>query len=474
MAETNKTDRRWWALMVLCLGTLMIVLDTTIVNVALPSIKKDLGFSEVSLAWVVNAYMLTFGGFLLLGGRMGDLFGQRKIFLVGIALFTLASLGCGFAHTQSFLIAMRSVQGVGAAIISAVALSLVMNLFTEPVERAKAMGVYGFVASGGGSIGVLLGGVLTGSFNWHWIFLINIPIGILVFILSILLLPKATGQGTLKHLDIAGAVTVTMSLLLAVFGIVNGNQAGWASVSTLGTLGASVATMLLFLFIEAKVPFPLIPLSLLRLRNVAIANIVGVLWSGGMFAWFFLSALYMQLVLHYTPLQVGLSFLPSNIIMAVFSLGLSAKIVLKMGIRASLTVGLFFVSMGLFLFVRAPVDGTFLRDILPNMVLLGIGAGIAFNPMLLAAMKDVREGDSGLASGLVNTSFMMGGALGLAVLASLAASRTESLLHTGLTQEASLVGGYQAAFFVGTIFALLAALAAGLYLRTAQSTQKNA
>jgi MFS family permease len=325
-----------------------------------------------------------------------------------------------------------------------------------------------------GASGVLLGGVLTGSFNWHWIFLINIPIGILVFILSILLLPKATGQGTLKHLDIAGAVTVTMSLLLAVFGIVNGNQAGWASVSTLGTLGASVATMLLFLFIEAKVPFPLIPLSLLRLRNVAIANIVGVLWSGGMFAWFFLSALYMQLVLHYTPLQVGLSFLPSNIIMAVFSLGLSAKIVLKMGIRASLTVGLFFVSMGLFLFVRAPVDGTFLRDILPNMVLLGIGAGIAFNPMLLAAMKDVREGDSGLASGLVNTSFMMGGALGLAVLASLAASRTESLLHTGLTQEASLVGGYQAAFFVGTIFALLAALAAGLYLRTAQSTQKNA
>lgn len=452
----------------------MEVLDTTIVNVALPSIRTDLQFTADSLAWVVNAYMLTFGGFLLLGGRMGDLFGQRKIFLVGIALFTLASLGCGFAHTQSFLIAMRSVQGVGAAIISAVALSLVMNLFTEPVERAKAMGVYGFVASGGGSIGVLLGGVLTGSFNWHWIFLINIPIGILVFILSILLLPKATGQGTLKHLDIAGAVTVTMSLLLAVFGIVNGNQAGWASVSTLGTLGASVATMLLFLFIEAKVPFPLIPLSLLRLRNVAIANIVGVLWSGGMFAWFFLSALYMQLVLHYTPLQVGLSFLPSNIIMAVFSLGLSAKIVLKMGIRASLTMGLFFVSMGLFLFVRAPVDGTFLRDILPNMVLLGIGAGIAFNPMLLAAMKDVREGDSGLASGLVNTSFMMGGALGLAVLASLAASRTESLLHTGLTQEASLVGGYQAAFFVGTIFALLAALAAGLYLRTAQSTQKNA
>jgi EmrB/QacA subfamily drug resistance transporter len=465
---------RWLALIVLCLGTLMEVLDTTIVNVALPSIRTDLQFTADSLAWVVNAYMLTFGGFLLLGGRMGDLFGQRKIFLVGIALFTLASLGCGFAHTQSFLIAMRSVQGVGAAIISAVALSLVMNLFTEPVERAKAMGVYGFVASGGGSIGVLLGGVLTGSFNWHWIFLINIPIGILVFILSILLLPKATGQGTLKHLDIAGAVTVTMSLLLAVFGIVNGNQAGWASVSTLGTLGASVATMLLFLFIEAKVPFPLIPLSLLRLRNVAIANIVGVLWSGGMFAWFFLSALYMQLVLHYTPLQVGLSFLPSNIIMAVFSLGLSAKIVLKMGIRASLTMGLFFVSMGLFLFVRAPVDGTFLRDILPNMVLLGIGAGIAFNPMLLAAMKDVREGDSGLASGLVNTSFMMGGALGLAVLASLAASRTESLLHTGLTQEASLVGGYQAAFFVGTIFALLAALAAGLYLRTAQSTQKNA
>lgn len=449
---------RWLALIVLCLGTLMEVLDTTIVNVALPSIRTDLQFSVDALAWVVNAYMLTFGGFLLLGGRLGDLFGHRKMFLVGVAMFTLASLGCGFAHTQTFLITMRAIQGLGAAVISAVALSLLMNLFTEPVERAKAMGIFGFVGSGGGSVGVLLGGILTGSFDWHWIFLINIPIGVLVFICSIFLLPKSSGEGAFRHLDIAGALTVTTSLLFAVYAIVNGNQAGWLSVTTLSKLGISVVLMCAFLIIESRVRFPLMPLSLFKLRNVTIANIGGVLWAGGMFAWFFLSALYMQLVLHYTPLQVGLSFLPSNLIMAAFSLGLSAKIVLRFGIRASLATGLSLVALGLLLFVRAPVNGSFVRDILPNMLLLGIGAGISFNPMLLAAMNDVDPKDSGLASGMVNTAFMMGGALGLAVLASLAASRTGALLAAGTEQLHALTQGYNAAFFVGALFAGTAAL----------------
>lgn len=455
---------RWLALIILCLGTLMEVLDTTIVNVALPSIRTDLLFSVDSLAWVVNAYMLTFGGFMLLGGRLGDLFGHRKIFLAGIALFTLASLGCGFAGTQTFLITMRAIQGLGAAIISAVALSLVMNLFTAPVERAKAMGIFGFVGSGGGAIGVLLGGVLTGSFNWHWIFLINIPIGVIVFLCSLFLLPKSNGQGAFKHLDIAGALTVTLSLLFAVYAIVNGNQAGWLSVATLSKLCIAVVLMVVFVIIESRVQYPLMPLTLFKSRNVSIANISGVLWAGGMFAWFFLSALYMQAVLHYTPLQVGLSFLPANLIMAAFSLGLSAKIVLRFGIRASLSTGLAFVAFGLFLFVRAPVDGNFLRDILPNMVLLGVGAGISFNPMLLAAMNDVDPSESGLASGMVNTSFMMGGALGLAVLASLAASKTNALLAGGTEQLAALVGGYHIAFFVGTIFAGLAALLTGFFL----------
>ncbi len=461
-----QNDRtRWLALIVLCLGTLMEVLDTTIVNVALPSIRADLQFTADSLAWVVNGYMLTFGGFLLLGGRMGDLFGQRRAFLWGIALFTLASFGCGLSQTQAILIAMRAVQGLGAAIISAVALSLVMNLFTEPVERAKAMGIFGFVASGGGSVGVLLGGVLTGSFNWHWIFLINIPVGVLVFVLSLLLLPHSKGEGKLHHIDFAGAVTVTASLLLAVYGIVNGNQAGWTSVQTLGTLLAAAVIMAIFIVIESRVQFPLMPLKLFRSRNLRAANTVGVLWAGGMFAWFFLSALYMQLVLHYTPMQVGLSFLPSNLIMAALSLGLSATIVLTFGVRATLTAGLLFVAAGLVLFVRAPVEGLFVRDILPSMVLFGVGAGIAFNPMLLAAMNDVPQSDSGLASGLVNTAFMMGGALGLAVLASIAASKTESLIAAGATQEAALTGGYHMAFLVGTVFALVAAGIAFFFLR---------
>ncbi len=465
----QKDPKRWLALIVLCLGTLMEVLDTTIVNVALPSIRTDLGFTVDSLAWVVNAYMLTFGGFLLLGGRMGDLFGQRRIFLYGIAAFTLASLGCGLAQSQTFLITLRAIQGLGAAIISAVALSLVMNLFQEPVERAKAMGIFGFVASGGGSVGVLLGGILTGSFDWHWIFLINIPIGVLVFVLSVMLLPKTDGQGSIGHLDFAGAITVTTSLVLAVFAIVNGNQAGWTSVQTLGTLGLAAVMMIAFLIIESRVRFPLMPLGLFRLRNVRVANLTGVLWAGGMFAWFFLSALYMQLVLHYTPMQVGLSFLPSNLIMAAFSLGLSAKIVLHFGIRASLTAGLLFVASGLLLFTRAPLEGQFLCDILPNMILLGIGAGIAFNPMLLAAMNDVSESESGLASGLVNTAFMMGGALGLSILASAAASKTGMLLAAGATQEAALVGGYHVAFLIGAVFVLAASCIAGFGLRVSRS-----
>ncbi len=281
-------DRRWYALIVLCLGVLMIVLDTTIVNVALPSIKADLGFSETSLAWVVNAYMLTYGGFLLLGGRLGDLFGHRRFFLVGITLFTLASLACGIATTQTFLIVARAIQGLGGATVTAVALSLIMDLFVEPADRAKAMGVYGFVCAGGGSIGVLLGGLLTGTLDWHWIFLVNLPIGVLVFAMSLGLLPAGGGSGAKRNLDVAGAVTVTASIMLATYAIVNGNETGWTSLQTLGLLGAAIVLLGTFLFIESRVASPLMPLGLFRLRNVAIANIVGVFWAAAMFAWFFL------------------------------------------------------------------------------------------------------------------------------------------------------------------------------------------
>jgi EmrB/QacA subfamily drug resistance transporter len=464
MKDLLDPRRRWSALGVLCLGVLMIVLDTTIVNVALPSIRADLAFSETGLVWVVNAYMLTFGGFLLLGGRLGDLYGHRRLFLAGIVLFTLASLACGLANSQGLLIAARALQGLGGAVVSAVALSLIMNIFTEPAERAKAMGVYGFVCSAGGSIGVLLGGLLTSTLSWHWIFLVNLPIGVAVYALTVALLPNVRGiaQGTL---DIAGAVTVTTSLMLAVYAVVNGNEAGWGSARTLVMLGAAVVLMAVFLAIEARIAHPLMPLSLFRLRNVATANAAGVLWAAAMFAWFFLSALYMQLVLGWTPMQVGLAFLPANLIMAAFSLGLSARIVMRFGIRGPLAAGLLLAAVGLAWFARAPVGGGFVADVLPGMLLLGIGAGIAFNPLLLAAMSDVAPSESGLASGVVNTAFMMGGALGLAVLASLAAARSDTLTAAGAALPVALNGGYQLAFVFGAVFATVAALLGALLMR---------
>jgi EmrB/QacA subfamily drug resistance transporter len=448
--------KRWLALYVLCFGVLMIVLDTTIVNVALPSIQQDLGFSEASLVWVVNAYMVSFGGFLLLGGRLSDLYGHRRLFLLGLTLFTLASLGCGLATSQAMLVAARALQGLGGAVVSAVALSLIMDLFTEPGDRAKAMGIYGFVCSAGGSIGVLLGGTLTSALSWHWIFLVNLPIGAAVFALCRVLLPGGRGKAAAGRLDLAGAVSVTLASMLGVYGIVYGN---------LALLGAAAALLLLFLAIEARVAAPLVPLGLFRLRNLATANVVGVLWAAAMFAWFFISALYMQLVLNYSALQVGLAFLPANLIMAAFSLGLSARIVMRYGLRLPLSGGLALVALGLGLFSLAPIHGSFALHVLPGMLVLGLGCGIALNPVLLAAMSDVAPTESGLASGVVNTAFSMGGALGLAVLASLAASRTESLVSSGIEKAAALNGGYQLAFLVGAAFAGLAALLSGALLR---------
>jgi MFS family permease len=343
-------------------------------------------------------------------------------------------------------------------VVTSVALSLIMMLFHEPADRAKAMGVYGFVCAGGGSVGVLLGGLLTSALDWHWIFLVNIPIGAIVFFLCLRLLPGGSGHAAGGKLDVAGAVTVTVGMMLAVYAIVGGNESGWTSPTTLGLLAAAVVLLGLFLVIEARVREPLMPLSMFKLRNVATANVVGVLWAAAMFAWFFLSALYMQLVLGYGPMQVGLAFLPANLIMAAFSLGLSAKIVMRYGIRGPLAIGLLLAAAGLAWFASAPVDGDFVRHVLPGMLLLGIGAGLAFNPVLLAAMSDVAPADSGLASGLVNTSFMMGGALGLAVLASLAAARTSALQALGADTAAALNGGYHVAFVIGAACAAGAAL----------------
>src|SRR5437868_4486534 len=348
---------RWFALIVLCLGTLMVVLDTTIVNVALPSIRASLGFSETSLAWVVNAYMLTFGGFLLLGGRLGDLYGHRRVFLIGITGFTTASIICGLSTTQTMLIAARAVQGVGGALASAVGLSLVVTLFTEPMERAKAMGISGFVASGGGAIGVLLGGVLTQALNWHWIFLVNVPIGIAVCVLVLRLVPAGRLAVANRRLDVAGAATVTASLLLAVEAVVDGNQAGWTSLRTLGLLGLSVALFASFVVIESRTAVPLMRLAVLRSRALATANIVGVLWAAAMFAWFFLAALYLQLVLGYDALHVGLAFLPGDVVMAICSVSISARLVVRFGNRPPMVVGLLLAALGLLLLARAPEHG---------------------------------------------------------------------------------------------------------------------
>jgi len=466
-------DHRWSALIVVCLGVLMIVLDSTVVNVALPSIKADLGFSDAALAWVVNAYLLTYGGFLLLGGRLGDLFGHRRLFLLGIVFFTLASLACGLAPSRNFLVVARAIQGLGGAVVTAVALSLIMTLFTETGERAKAMGVYGFVCAGGGSIGVLLGGLLTSLLDWHWIFLINIPVGVGVFAASLRLLPSATAMPASRHLDFAGAIAITGALMLAVYAIVNGNELGWLSVRTLGMLAAAAVLFVAFVAVESRMRAPLVPLRMFASRNVSIANIVGVLWAAAMFAWFFLSALYLQLVLGYEPMQVGLAFLPSNLIMAAFSLGLSAKIVMRFGIRTPIAVGLGLAAVGLLLFARAPVDGVFVRDVLPGMLLLGLGAGVAFNPVLLAAMSGVGNDEAGLASGVVNTAFMMGGALGLAVLASVAAAGTAAQLDAGAAQNVALDAGYRSAFLIGACFAALAALLGGWLLRPVRNDEAD-
>ncbi|MBP9757431.1 MAG: MFS transporter [Candidatus Pacebacteria bacterium] len=454
---------RWIALILLCLGDLMIVVDMTIVNVALPSIRTDLGFTETTLVWVVNAFLLTYSGCLLLGGRLGDIYGHRRIFLAGIVAFTVASLLCGIAQTQGLLVIARALQGIGGAVVSAVALSLILTIFTDPRERARAMGLFGFVAAGGGAIGVLLGGLLTNSFDWHWNFLVNVPIGITVFFASRAYLPHSRAEEVHDRLDLGGAVLITGALMLAVYAIVGGNASGWLSPRTLGLFGGALALLLGFLVLEGKVRAPLVPLHIFRDRNIMIASCVGILWSAAMFAAFFISALYLQLVLGFDPLQVGLSFLPTNVIMAVFSLGLSAAVVMRFGTRGPLALGMTLVGLSLAAFGFAPADGSYWVHVLPGMIGLGIGAGMAFNPLLLAATSEVPEAESGLASGVLNTAFMMGGALGLAILASIAASRTGILGEAGVDQLVALNGGYQAAFLVGAVAAFIAAGVALLF-----------
>jgi EmrB/QacA subfamily drug resistance transporter len=458
---------RWVALAVVCTGSLMNVLDTTIVGVALPAIRHDLGFSQVSLAWVVNAYLLAFGGFLLLGGRLGDLFGHRRLFTAGIGVFTLASLACGLAGGQGFLLAARAVQGAAGAVASAVALSLVVSLFPEPGGRARAMGVFGLVSAGGGSIGVLAGGVLTGLLSWHWIFLVNVPIGAAVLIASPRVLPAPPATAGRGRLDALGAVLVTTAMLLATWAITSAGQAGWESARTLGALIGAAALLTVFAVVESRAAAPLVPPRLLRRRNLTAAAVIGMLWTAAMFACFFLTTLYLQQVLGYSPLRTGLAFLPMNLIMGVLSTGAAARLVARYGTKPPLVAGLVLAAAGLALLGHAPAGGHFLTDVLPGAVLLGAGAGTALAPLLLAATSDLPPSQAGLASGIANTSFMLGGALGLAVLAGTAADRTQHLLATGQPHLAALTGGYHAAYLAGAAAAAVAALAAACWLRPA-------
>ena len=461
--DTTHDGNRWLALYVLCGGMLMIVLDATIVNVALPSIQDDLGFSQSNLAWVVNAYLIAFGGLLLLAGRLGDLIGQRRIFLAGLAVFTGASLVCALAQSQGVLIGARFVQGVGGALASAVILGMIVTMFPEPREQAKAIGVYSFVASAGASIGLLAGGVLTEAINWHWIFFVNLPIGLGIALLALRLVEDRDGLGIREGADVPGAVLITAGLMLGVYTILESGEQGWGSAHTLGLGGVSVALLAAFVARQARITNPLMPLRLFRSRNVAGANLVMALLVVGFFGMFFLGALYLQDVLGYAPLEVGLAFLPSCIVMGGLSLGFAERLIMGFGPQRTLIAGLAAAAAGLVLFTQAPVDGTWAVHVLPVMLLLGIGAGLAFPALMTLAMSGATPSDSGLASGLVNTITQVGGAIGLAVLATLATERTDGLLAGGTANDIALNSGYHLAYLIGAVL-MVAAIAVAVWV----------
>jgi len=465
-AETMNDRKRWIALYVLCAGVLMIVIDATIVNVALPSIQDDLGFSQSNLAWVVNAYLIAFGGLLLLAGRVGDLIGQRRVFLVGLAVFTAASLLCAVSQSQGLLIAARFVQGVGGALTSAVILGMIVTMFPEPREQAKAIGVYGFVASAGGSIGLLAGGALTEAINWHWIFFINIPVGIVTAFLATRLVADSPGIGLKAGADLPGAVLLTGGLMLGVYTILQVSEQGWGSTRTLGLGAISLALLAAFVARQARIANPLMPLRLFHSRNVSGANVVIALLVVGMFGMFFLGALYLQRILGYSPLEVGLAFLPSTVVMGTMSLKLSGPLAMRYGPKAMLLVSLVSIGIGLLLFSLTPVDATYATQIMPATIFIGIGAGLGFPSLMGLAMSGATPSDSGLASGLINTSVQVGGAIGLAVLATLASERTDTLRAGGDSVNAALNGGFHLAYLIGAALVGVAILVALTVLRS--------
>jgi EmrB/QacA subfamily drug resistance transporter len=465
MTSSPPADRRWLALVLLALAQFVVVLDASIVNIALPSIGAELQIEEDKLDWVVNSYVLVFGGFLLLGGRMADLLGRRLVFMSGLVLFGIASLVGGFANSEGMLIAARAVQGLGGALLSPAALSIITTTFEEGSDRNKALGVWGAVAGGGGAAGVLLGGVLTDSLGWEWVFFVNTPITLTAAAFAPMLIRESRAEDLRRHFDAVGAITVTSGLSLLVYAMVEARDNGWGSGTTLGLLAGAVALLAFFVFWELRSPAPLVPFRIFRLRNLTAANLVGILLAASLFSMFFFVSIYMQRVLEYSPLKAGVSYLPLAVTI-ILSAGIASQLVTRLGFKRVLIFGLLCTAGGLFLFSGIDPDGTFAGDVLPASLLAALGLGFSFVPVTIASQAGVARGDAGLASGLINTSQQIGGALGLAVLSTIAASRTDELFAAGETNPAvALTEGFQSAFTAGALFALGGALLALVLVR---------
>jgi EmrB/QacA subfamily drug resistance transporter len=456
---------RWLALYILCAGFLMIVLDQTIVNVALPSIKNDLGFSQAGLAWVVNAYLIAFAGLLLLAGRLGDLLGRKRIFLTGLFMFTAASLLCGLSISQPMLVAARFLQGIGGAVSTAVILGMVVTMFPEPAERAKAIGVFSFVASAGASIGLLAGGLITQAVSWHWIFFVNLPIGIVIAILASRLLESDRGIGLRRGADALGAVLITAALMLGVYTIVESSTYGLGSPRTLGLGAIAIALLVAFIVRQATAATPLLPLRLFKARHFSGANVIQALSAPAMFSFFFLGSLDLQRVLHYGPMAMGLAFLPVALGMGALSIGVTARLIMRFGAYAVLLAGLTLITAALGIAARGPVMSNYFPDLFMVMALLGIGGGLAFPSLTVLAMARTTPSDSGLASGLINTTGQVGGALGLAVLATLSTTRTSELFGHGQPIASALSGGFHLAWAVGAGLGFVSLVVAATLLR---------
>ncbi|HEV7493743.1 MFS transporter [Baekduia sp.] len=459
------------ALVLLAMTQFVIVIDASIVNVALPSIGAHLHFSRDDLTWVVNSYTLTFGGFLLLGGRMADLLGRRRMFMLGLVVFSLASLAGGLAQSETWLIAARAVQGLGAAIVSPAALSIITTTFADGAERNRALGIWGAVAGAGGAAGVLLGGVLTSALSWRWVLFVNVPIGLIAAALAPRILLESRREAAGSTFDIPGAVTVTAGLALLVYAVVEAVNVGWGATRTIVCLIVAVLLLIAFVAIELRRRDPLVPFSIFRLRTLRGADIVGLLIGMSLFSMFFFISLYLQQVLHYSALKAGFSYLPLALVI-IFSAGAASQLVTKIGFKPSLIIGMVFIAAGLLWFSRVSPDGTYLGDVLFPSILAAIGLGFSFVPVTIGAVMGTKPQEAGLASGLINTSQQVGGALGLAILSSIATSRTTTVAGGARPDAAALTEGFQTAFLVGAGFAVTGAILAAVLISSRDSREQ--